>query len=43
VRGAQPPVYFEEGVPPVFSTPSTKIEFYSVQLRDSGFDPVPEV
>ncbi len=42
VRGPRPPIYFEEGVPPVFSTPSKKIEFYSVQLEDAGFDPVPK-
>jgi thiosulfate reductase/polysulfide reductase chain A len=41
VRGPRPPIYYEEGVPPEFSTPSKKIEFYSVQLRDAGFDPVP--
>jgi thiosulfate reductase/polysulfide reductase chain A len=41
VRGPRPPIYYEEGVPPVFSTPSKKIEFYSVQLKDAGFDPVP--
>jgi thiosulfate reductase/polysulfide reductase chain A len=42
VPGPRPPVYYEEGVPPVFSTPSKKIEFYSVQLKDAGFDPVPK-
>ncbi len=41
VRGPQPPVYFEDGVTPEFPTPSGKIEFYSTQLRDAGFDPVP--
>jgi thiosulfate reductase / polysulfide reductase chain A len=40
-RGPQPPVYFEEGVPATFGTPSKKIEFYSPRLRDAGFDPVP--
>ena len=40
-RGPQPPVYLEEGVVPAFATPSKKIEFYSVQLKDAGFDPVP--
>jgi thiosulfate reductase/polysulfide reductase chain A len=40
-RGPRAPLYYEEGVPPVFSTPSKKIEFYSVQLKDAGFDPVP--
>jgi thiosulfate reductase/polysulfide reductase chain A len=41
-RGPQPPIYYEEGVKPEFSTPSKKIEFYSVQLKDAGFDPVPK-
>ena len=42
VRGAPQPVYFEEGVAPEFPTPSGKIEFYSLQLREKGFDPVPK-
>jgi len=42
VRGAETPVTYEEGVPPEFPTPSGKIEFYSTQLRDAGFDPVPK-
>ncbi len=41
VRAPRPPIYYEEGVPPQFATPSKKIEFYSVQLKDAGFDPVP--
>ncbi len=41
LRGAQPPVTFGEGVPPVFPTPSGKIEFWSTQLQQAGFDPVP--
>ena len=43
VRGTPQPIYYEEGVVPAFATPSEKIEFYSVQLKDAGFDPVPEV
>ena len=42
VTAPRPPIYYEEGVPPGFSTPSKKIEFYSVQLKDAGFDPVPK-
>jgi thiosulfate reductase/polysulfide reductase chain A len=42
VRGPRAPLYYEEGVKPEFSTPSGKIEFYSVQLRNAGFDPVPK-
>ena len=41
VRGPQQPLYFEDGVPAEFPTPSGKIEFYSTQLKDAGFDPVP--
>ena len=41
VKGPRPPIYYEEGVAPEFGTPSKKIEFYSVQLKDRGFDPVP--
>jgi len=41
VRGKQPPVFYEEGVEPSFPTPSGKIEFYSLQLKEAGFDPVP--
>ena len=41
VRGPRQPIYFNEGVPAEFSTPSGKIEFYSTQLAQAGFDPVP--
>jgi thiosulfate reductase/polysulfide reductase chain A len=41
VRGPRPPIYFEEGAPAEFPTPSGKIEFYSNQLRAAGQDPVP--
>jgi thiosulfate reductase/polysulfide reductase chain A len=41
VRGAPRPIYYEDGVTPTFPTPSQKIEFYSVQLEQKGFDPVP--
>jgi len=40
--GARRPIYFEDGAPAVFDTPSKKIEFYSVQLQKAGFDPVPK-
>jgi thiosulfate reductase/polysulfide reductase chain A len=39
--GKRQPIFFDEGVAPEFSTPSRKIEFYSVQLKAAGFDPVP--
>jgi len=42
VLGERQPIYFEEGLEPVFNTPSGKIELYSQQLKDAGFDPVPE-
>jgi len=36
------PIYWDEGVPPAFSTPSGKIELYSTMLADEGFDPIPQ-
>jgi thiosulfate reductase/polysulfide reductase chain A len=41
VRGARQPLYFDEGVPEEFPTPTGKIEFYSPQLEQAGFDPIP--
>ena len=41
IHGAKQPIYFDEGVPEEFATPSGKIEFYSLQLAQAGFDPVP--
>jgi thiosulfate reductase/polysulfide reductase chain A len=41
VKAPKPPLYYEDGVTPEFYTPSGKIEFYSVQLKEAGFDPVP--
>jgi len=35
------PLYFEEGVPPVFNTDSGKIELYSNQLAAYGQEPIP--
>lgn len=42
ILGQQPPIYFEDGAPAMFDTPSKKIEFYSAQLQAAGFDPVPK-
>ncbi len=42
ILGAKQPNYFDEGVPAEFPTPSGKIEFYSLQLQQAGFDPVPK-
>ena len=41
IRGPKQPVYFDEGVPAQFPTPSGKIEFFSPQLAQAGFDPIP--
>ena len=41
LRGPAAPLYFEDGVAPEFYTPSGKIEFFSPQLQQAGFDPVP--
>jgi thiosulfate reductase/polysulfide reductase chain A len=41
IQGKPQPIYFEDGAPAVFDTPSKKIEFYSTQLKQAGFDPVP--
>lgn len=42
VRGPKQDIYLKENEDPVFYTPSGKIEFYSLKLRDAGFDPVPK-
>ncbi|QQS38055.1 MAG: molybdopterin-dependent oxidoreductase [Ignavibacteriales bacterium] len=42
IKGERQPIYFDEGVPVEFPTPSGKIEFYSLQLAEAGFDPVPK-
>lgn len=42
VKAPKQPIYFEDGVQPNFWTPSGKIEFYSLQLKEKGFDPVPK-
>lgn len=42
ITGKQNPLYIEEGIEPKFKTPSGKIEFYSLQLKEKGFDPVPK-
>lgn len=34
-------LYFSDNNPPVFDTPSGKIELYSTQLEQVGFDPLP--
>jgi thiosulfate reductase/polysulfide reductase chain A len=42
LRGPRQPIYFDEGLPAEFATPSGKIELYSTQLAAAGFDPVPK-
>jgi thiosulfate reductase/polysulfide reductase chain A len=42
IRGKPQPVYWDEGVPAEFPTPSGKIEFFSTQLQELGHDPVPK-
>lgn len=42
VKGTPQPIYFDQGIPAEFPTASGKIEFYSTELRDKGFDPVPK-
>jgi thiosulfate reductase / polysulfide reductase chain A len=41
LTGEDEPLYFEDGAPAEFDTPSGKIEFFSGQLAEAGFDPVP--
>jgi thiosulfate reductase/polysulfide reductase chain A len=42
VKTDQSAPYITDGNPPQFDTPSGKIELYSKQLEDAGFDPVPK-
>jgi len=41
IKGAHKPIYFDEGVPVEYPTPTGKVEFYSTQLAEKGFDPIP--
>jgi thiosulfate reductase/polysulfide reductase chain A len=41
-KGVRQPIFWEEGAPDEFYTPTGKIEFYSHQLKDKGFDPIPK-
>lgn len=42
VMGPKQPITIEEGATISFPTPSKKVEFYSDQLAEAGFDPVPK-
>ncbi|MFN9031800.1 MAG: molybdopterin-dependent oxidoreductase [Betaproteobacteria bacterium] len=39
--GPQAPLYVDQGAEVSYDTPSGKVEFWSQQLADKGFDPVP--
>jgi thiosulfate reductase/polysulfide reductase chain A len=39
--GTPGPIYIEDGIEPAFDTPSGKIELYSKQLGEMGFDAIP--
>ncbi len=41
IKAPEKPIYFEDGAEAEFATPSGKIEFYSDQLAQAGFDPIP--
>ena len=41
IHGPKQPIYVEDGAEITFDTPSKKVEFWSKQLADAGFDPVP--
>jgi thiosulfate reductase/polysulfide reductase chain A len=41
ILGKPKPVFVEDGAEISFDTPSKKVEFWSQQLADKGFDPVP--
>jgi len=42
ILGEEKPIYVEDGVEQYFYTPSGKVEFYSMQLEEKGFDPIPK-
>lgn len=42
IHGQKQPLFIEDGIIPEFATPSGKIEFYSLQLAQAGFDPIPK-
>jgi thiosulfate reductase/polysulfide reductase chain A len=41
ILGERQPIFFDEGAPAEFPTPSGKIELYSARLASLGFDPMP--
>ena len=42
ILGAKKPVYIEDGLEYKFNTQSGKVEFYSTQLAEKNFDPIPK-
>ncbi len=40
--GPKEPIYADDGAALEFGTPSEKVEFWSEQLKEAGFDPVPK-
>jgi thiosulfate reductase/polysulfide reductase chain A len=41
LMGPEKPIFVEDGAEISFDTPSGKVEFYSDQLKEAGYDPVP--
>ncbi len=42
VKGKEEAIYLGNNEEPEFYTPSGKVEFYSTQLKEKGFDPIPK-
>lgn len=42
IKGSKESIYLDKDENPEFYTPSGKIEFYSHQLKEAGFDPIPK-
>ena len=42
LTGTPAPIYSDDGAEVTYDTPSGKVEFWSKQLADKGFDPVPK-
>lgn len=42
IKSQEQPIYLGENEDPIFYTPSGKVEFYSLRLKEAGFDPIPK-
>ncbi len=42
VKGPKYPIYVNDNEEPQFYTPSGKVEFYSLRLKEAGLDPIPK-